>query len=197
MDKFKLLVLDMDGVVNSDQLIHQWFNDKFKELENDDNCYVNDELRLAVRKAFAEQFDHSTELIFPELAKHITTICEKTNCYILWSSSWRRLEKYRKIEDAKDMFNRRGLPGDKLIGYTPQFTRYDDGCRGAEIRSWIMNNELGKVFRAAVVDDRIDAGFLQLKNACFFQTDEYYGITEKHVSDIIKYLNRGIRPTND
>lgn len=187
----KLLVLDMDGVVNSDELIEKWIKDKFNELENDNNCYLGDELRLAVRKSFEETFCHSTELVFPELAEKISKIIQKTGAKILWSSSWRTLEKYEDMEVAKEMFNRRGLPGNALIGYTPTVGMYysSNNCRGSEIKLWINNNTIGAVEKAAVVDDRSDAGWDLPDCARFFPINPYIGITDHDVKKIINYLN--------
>lgn len=180
----------MDGVINSDELISKWFSNKFNELENDGNYYTDDELRLKVRNAFKKEFCDSTELIFPELAKHIVKICNKTNCYILWSSTWRKLEKYQNIEDAKEMFNRRGLPGDRLIAYTPQIgTSWGGFCRGDEISLWIKNNEEYNIIKCAVIDDRLDAGYNLPNNAKYFNINEYCGITKYNTKDIIDYLN--------
>ena len=192
MKNVKLIALDMDGVVNSNIKIRNWFSDKMVELENQGYSYINNELRLEARKAFNEEFDHSTELIFPELAKYIKQIVDKTDCYILWSSSWRTLDKYSDIEIAKDMFNRHDLPGNKLIGYTPQLHFMDQGIRGNQIRTWLYNNtlfEYNDLYKCAVIDDRFDAGEM-LPNKCqFFWIDPNIGITEYETNKIITYLN--------
>lgn len=120
MKKVKIIALDMDGVVNSNELIKKWINDRFKIEEENPNNSTDEDIKLAVRKAYQEEFVHSQELVFSELADKITKICNETNCYILWSSTWRKLTRYQDIEIAKDMFNRRGLPGERLIAYTPQ-----------------------------------------------------------------------------
>ena len=183
--KMKLIALDMDGVVNSNILIRKWFIDKEKELfELNNKQPTNTELR----QAFKTEFKNSTELIFPQLAKYITEICEKTNAYILWTSTWRKLEKYSDINVAKDMFNRHGLPGDKLIGYTPQIGMSWTGhSRGSEIRLWLKNNDLNEeITHCAVIDDRVDAGENLPKNAKFFWIDPNQGISEYETINIIK-----------
>lgn len=186
----KLIVLDMDGVVNSDFLISEWITNKRNELSNKYSDKLSDELRLEVRKAFNDEFDHSTELIFPELAARITKIIDETDAFILWSSTWRKLNKYQDMEVTKDMFNRRGLPGNKLIGYTPQLGMgWDGNCRGSEIALWIKNNIYEKIEKAAVIDDRIDAGYNLPKCAKYFKINEQIGITDYDVEDIINYLN--------
>ena len=184
----KLIALDMDGIVNSNILIRKWFIDKEKELFELTNKQPTD---TELRNAFKEEFKNSTELIFPQLAKYITEICEKTNAYILWTSTWRKLEKYSDINVAKDMFNRHGLPGDKLIGYTPQIGMSWYGrSRGSEIRSWLKNNNLTEeITHCAVIDDRIDAGENLPKNAKFFWIDPNQGISDYETINIINYLN--------
>jgi hypothetical protein len=189
----KVIFLDMDGVVNSDILINEWIANKrqeIKELNNYDGSKDWDKIRIAVKNAFNKEFDHSTELIFPELAGYIKQICDKTDCFIVWSSTWRNLSKYQDIEVAKDMFNRHGLPGDKLIGYTPQLHFMDQGIRGNQIRAWINNNTIGKVTKAAVIDDRFDAGENLPKCAKYFNINPQTGINEFDVEDIINYLNK-------
>lgn len=192
MDNIKIIALDMDGVVNSDHLIYDWLMNKREELKSSyNNDMFSEELRLAVRQAFNDEFDHSTELVFPELASRITKICNETDAYILWSSTWRKLDKYQDIEVAKDMFNRRGLPGNKLIGYTPSIgMSWGGNCRGSEISSWIHNNTVGNIIKCAVIDDRLDAGYNLPSCAKYFQTFCAVGINDYDVEDIINYLNK-------
>lgn len=192
MKNVKLIALDMDGVVNSDIKIRKWFSNKMSELESQGYSYLNNEIRIEARKQFDKEFEHSTELIFPELAAYITQIVNETNCYILWSSSWRNLSKYNDIEVAKKMFNKHNLPGDKLIGYTPQLHFMDQGIRGNQIRSWLYNNkyfDYKDLYKCAVIDDRYDAGDMLPNKAKFFWIDPKQGITEYETKNIINYLN--------
>lgn len=64
----KILFLDMDGVVNSNNEIVKYLDDL---IEN--KCYTKEE----ARKQFNKEFCYYTELIFPIFAKRITDICEK------------------------------------------------------------------------------------------------------------------------
>lgn len=183
--QIKLIALDMDGVVNSDQLIQKWLLQKEKELKK---IYRGDQLRLNLRKEFNKEFSNSTELIFPIFAERITKICNETNCYILWTSTWRKIEKYQDIKVAIDMFNRNGLPGDKLIGYTKGIG-IRGNCRGSQIAAWLRQNKQYNVIKCAVIDDRVDAGYNLPENAKYFNTNPYIGIQEYNVQDIINYLN--------
>lgn len=192
MKNVKLIALDMDGVVNSNDLIQKWIDNKFIELEKQGYTYVNNEIRKELRRQYNIEFDHCTELIFPELAKRISKIEKATDCYILWTSSWRCLTKYYNIDVTKDMFNRHNLPGNKLIGYTQDISRYDDSIRGNLIRCWLKNNtvfDYNDLYKCAVIDDRIDAGEGLPEKCKFFKIDPKYGITEKNTKEIIEYLN--------
>lgn len=176
----KLLVLDMDGSgANSDQLIEKWIKDHEKKYGREKSVEM-----------FKEEFNFSKELIFPEIAKRVNNIVDKTGCKILWSSTWRLLPEYKDIKDAIDMFNRRGLPGDALIGYTPDLGRMS--LRGDEIRMWLYNNKYGPIDyfkRVAVLDDIDDAGMNLPDNCMFFRTKEYSGLTDRIMKNIIEYLN--------
>lgn len=188
--RFKIIALDMDGVVNSSKHISDWIYDKRNEIKKENPTINDDDLFKLTREAYQQEFNHMIELIFPDLAERITRICKETDCYIVWSSTWRKLQEYSNIEIAKEMFNRRGLPGNKLIGYTPQQGMSWEGhCRGNEIRLWINDNVYGEVTKCAVIDDRHDAGYNLPKCAKFFQINDQIGITEDDVEDIIKYLN--------
>jgi len=188
--KFKLLALDMDGVVNSTQLTRNWINSKYEMNKLNFPNLSELQLRDLTEQNFNEFFDYKTELIFPQLAEKITTICEKTNCYILWTSSWRLVPKYNDMEKTKEMFNRNNLPGDRLIGYTPNHEYFwGNSIRSDEIRNWLENNIYGIVEKCAVIDDSSYAGLNLPDNAKFFKTDSEIGITDSHVKNICKYLN--------
>lgn len=182
----KILFLDMDGVVNSDYLIDQWFAKKMKELEGTSHRAISRE----ARELFNIEFSYYDELVFPQLAEKIKNIIEKTQCKIVWSSTWRTLKKYKDIEVAKNMFDRRGLPGDALIGYTPDIKR-KEFCfvpRGREIR--VYSERCGfEIEKAAVIDDVKDAGEGLPENFKFFKTEEQFGITDKIMDEIIGFLS--------
>lgn len=190
MKDIKLIALDMDGVVNSYEHSKKWTLQQYNLERQKDNVSDVDTIRNRVKKKYREQFCDAEQLIFSELAERITKICKETDCYILWSSTWRKLERYKDIQKAREMFNRRGLPGERLISYTPIIGMSWDGhCRGSEISSWIRNNTQYKVIKCAVIDDRYDAGYNLPSNAKFFQIDEYIGITEDDMNQIITYLS--------
>lgn len=173
--KNKILFLDMDGVVNSDVEIIKYMNDLI-----DNKCYTRNE---AVEQ-YKIDFCNMTELIFPVHAKLITKICEETNCNIVWTTTWRLIDEYEDINAAKEMLSRRGIPGERLIDYTPNFICRN---RSSEIKEWLNIN--GKeVTRFAILDDD-DYAKYNTKNGRFFQTSLMNGLTEDIAQDVIKWLN--------
>ena len=193
-DPIKIIILDMDGVVNSNSLIREWIDKKYKEKEKLFSDF--DEIRGEVRKEYAKEFRNMRELVFPELAERITRICNETGAFILWSSTWRNLSEYQNLAVVRNMFKRRGLPEDRFIGYTPDL-KGDRGwsygwgvCRGEEISFWFKNYLTDRKIVGAVIDDRSDAGMGIPEFTKFFQTDEEYGITEEQTQKIISYLNK-------
>ena len=171
----KILFLDMDGVLNSNFLIRRYIH----------NCEMHGMTDDEIRNKYFKEFDHCTELIFPELAKNLNKICDETNCYIVWSSSWRRLSKYKNIENAQQMFNKRNLPGFRLISYTPQ--RMSAISRACNIKDWIETYGK-KVKKFAILDDRTDAKY-NTKRCHYFQTSVEDGLTEKIANNVINWLN--------
>ena len=97
----KILFLDMDGVVNSNNELEKYFSNLQKNGYTKENAF----------KQFQKDFCYSRELIFPVFAKRITTICEKCDCDIVWSTTWRTIREYRNnIEYARKMLIKRGIP---------------------------------------------------------------------------------------
>lgn len=197
----KLIALDMDGVVNSDIAYATYMKNAYKDHYDKLEGLSYDDREAAARKSaalqFKEEFKHDvakkqTELVFPEYAARITRICNETNSMILWTSTWRRIAQYADIKDARDMFNRRGLPGDRLIAYSPDL-KADElrvrTTRGEEITNWISNTSDYDVTKYAVIDDRYDAGSDILPNGKFFWINPYYGITDSDVEGVIEFLN--------
>lgn len=197
----KLIALDMDGVVNSDTHYRKYLQDtidRFKAQFDGIRTHEADvEAVKAAREQFKKDFNHNmsiptTELVFPELAARVSRICQETDSYILWSSTWRRIKQYEDIETARDMFNRRGLPGDRLIDYSPDL-KADEirvrTTRGEEIAHWISNTADYDITKYAVLDDRYDAGDYILDIGRFFWINPYYGITDSDVEGIIEFLN--------
>jgi hypothetical protein len=186
MNDRKIIMLDMDGVINSSELINKWFSEKDAELKE---IYPDDLDRYVyVKKEYAKTFKHCTELIFPELANILHNIIEQTDAYIVWSSTWRNVIPYkRNIECAREMLIRHNIQGDRLIDYTPNSGGDDYYCyRGNEIAAWLEKNSVKK---CAILDDREDAGVGIPDHAKLFLTSAKKGLTEEIAKEVIKYLN--------
>lgn len=171
----KILFLDMDGVVNSNNELEKYFSNLQQNGYTKENAF----------KQFRKDFCYSTELIFPVFAKRITTICEKCDCDIVWSTTWRTIREYRNnIEYARKMLIKRGIPGERLIGYTP-YLPYS--FRHIEISTWLKTYGK-KIKRFAILDDRQDAAY-NTKRGRFFQTTIKDGLTEEITNQVITWLN--------
>lgn len=177
-----VLFLDMDGVLNSNFYISKWFEDKQKYK------YKKEELK----HLFAQQFCHSRQLIFQYHVDLLNQVIKATDLKIIWSSTWRLLECYKNVQDAKKMFNRRNLIGNALIGYTERFystiplkANYQ---RVQQILCFINNNTLNirKQDKIGAVDD-LNLSELQNYGIKFFQTNIYNGLTEKIKNEMLKY----------
>lgn len=186
----KVIMLDMDGVVNSYLEQKAWLTAKWEELKT--LFPDREERHQEVKKAFGKEFCNMTEFVFPKHAALITKICEETDAKIVWSSTWRNIEEYKdKMEFAKDMFNRRDLPGDRLIDVTPDLGADHTLSipRGHEIEMWMQDHP--EVTKCAILDDRRDAGNTSTvkDRTQFFMTEDLYGITPEIAKDVIDYLN--------
>lgn len=188
-----VLFLDMDGVLNCNYLTRKWFDNKYKELESSLEFNTTEEIQKEARKQFSEFTCHYEEYIFPELASLLREVIEAVDLKIIWSSTWRTLKRYKNIEDTRKMFDRRGLIGEALLGYTPEFHfPYDfpNGYRGRmdEIYYFMQHNDLEITFqdRLAVIDDMNMKG-LEKFGIKFFRTDVEFGITKKIRDEMIKY----------
>lgn len=187
----KVIMLDMDGVVNSYIEQHAWLTAKWEELKS--SIPDKEERQQEVKKLFGKEFCNMTEFVCPKHAALLTKICEETDAKIVWSSTWRNIEEYKdKMEFARDMFNRRGLPGDRLIDVTPDLGADHTLSipRGHEIEMWMQDHP--EVTKCAILDDREDAGHTStVKNRTkFFMTEDLYGITPEIADAVVEYLGK-------
>lgn len=181
------LFLDMDNCLNSDFLIEKWKHTAFEKYEKEYSGASAVRLTYKrVHEEFMKEFVNCKELIFPELAERLTNLVRKHDIKIIWSSSWRNLKDYQDIEKAREMFNRRGLPGDALIGYTPnrdnRVSPWED-VRVSEIK-WCKQQKLFGIndkSKLAALDD-LNLSELEDYGIRFFKTEEYTGLT-KEIAD--------------
>lgn len=160
----KILFLDMDGVINSSNFARRYYKKYHKGIGG------------------FEFFD-------PNKVKLVNKICIKTDCKIVWSSTWRNY--FSDLNKCKQCFDNVGLLSDRLIGCTPCFfSGWSQGgrhSRGGEIRSWISGTEYN-LDKCAVLDDGSDAGEFLPTNCKFFQTTNTYGLTKRITDQVIDYL---------
>lgn len=124
----------------------------------------------------------------------INDICDKTNAKIVITSSWRighrgdvlafngyltqYIIEHNYLDHVKDAF-------DKFIGNIVGMTKYIDGVRGDEIKSYM--SEHPEVENYVIIDDDSDMCDYQLFN--FVQTDACEGITERDAKLCVDILN--------
>lgn len=186
-----ILFLDMDGVLNSDDFITQWI-----ESHGDSDASMEQFKRLYFIHDGIEGY------VVPELADRLGTICLRTGCRIVWSSSWR--ENYWTLDpDTGDgrfdwhaiaeLWRAKGLPLQCLIGCTPclDSSRFSYVPRGVEVQSWIdQNSERYNIGRVAILDDNDDAIVgVEYGDARFFQTELEHGLTAGIASEIVEYFS--------
>jgi hypothetical protein len=126
--------------------------------------------------------------------KIINDICDKTNAKIVVTSSWRighrgdvlafngyltqYIIEHNYLDNVQDAF-------DKFINNIVGMTKYIDGVRGDEIKSY-MSEHL-EVENYVILDDDSDMCDYQLFN--FVQTDACEGITERDAKICVDILN--------
>lgn len=158
----KVLFLDVDGVLNSEQTF-------FRSKGEREDSY----------------------LIDPFMALLIARIVEATDCKIVLSSSWRHHpEGVKKVErrvwrvmditptilstrEEREECTKKGLSWATLCE------------RGREIQAWLESHP--EVERYAILDDDSDMLEEQLPN--FFKTSWQQGITEEIADNVIMHLN--------
>lgn len=182
METLKLIFLDIDGVLNSNDFAEWCVTDEGKQFIKDGGHHWVD----------------------PSAVSRIADICDVTGAGIVLSSSWR----YGTIDETKENLKRfRDLSkiSDRLIGITPRL-RMSSSFRGPEIQ-WFLDN-IGqppiepynrfydydffkfakhKQITYCIIDD--DTDMLEEQKNNFVNTDFMVGLTEANKENIIKILN--------
>ena len=169
---YNLIFLDFDGVLNTEH--HQ------RQL-------------LYERKAWQDKYGTCFD---PEAVKQLQTIVDMTHADIVIESSW----KYLGLEAMQDMWKDRQLPG-KVIGITPSAISdnillstdldvLDSSmlhCKGAEIASWLHENNMQEVPYVIIDDEYV---ILESQLPHFILTNPYDGLREELAMRAIGILNR-------
>ena len=167
----KILFLDIDGVINSDEYANEYH--KYKLGLQGYHIWVD-----------------------PKAVERVRRLCEETGAKIILSSSWRSYRLDVTLEDLKRYDGLEPLLP-YLVGVTPA---YMSRCRGREIdnlfEEWSHHIEMGlidkqyenePIERYAIVDDDNDMLEKQLDH--FVQTDWKYGITDDDVNKLKTILS--------
>ena len=174
----KILFLDINGVLNSEEYFQQNDAIRFAEYQS---CVKDSR---SFRESYCWPFGDLSE----SLIKKLNIIIESTDCSIVLSSSWRTLCTLPNLRGwlAQKGFN---YPH-KLIDFT---TTSGSGTRGKEIRKWL--NEHQEVMSYAILDDNSSditgkrAGDFEHPDN-FVETDFAVGLQDAQVSKVIEILNR-------
>ncbi len=156
----KVIFLDIDGVLNSEDLAKRRVADRKKEYDAGLYTFIDE-----------------------KAVKIITDICEKYNVYLVISSSWRG----RTSEETKrDFSNPRYALLHPIVPYiwgsTPKLGFDID--RGFEIEKYLMDNPDIKEY--VILDD--DNDMLECQEDHFIQTNFLHGLTEEHIPEIKRIL---------
>ena len=160
----KILFLDMDGVVNKGtdnaSPYRYRYNDKWSNP--------------------SDRFDLS--YVDPVLAARVSALVADFDLHIVSTSTWRC---GKTIEEFKELLNHRFLPGDRLLGFTPD--KEIEGMTRADEIQYFLLHCAENIERYVILDDEIKANFSTSKGR-FFQTSFYKGYTEKIDARVRKYL---------
>ena len=168
----KIIFLDFDGVLNTEY--HQ------RQLQFEGKIWQD---------KHGASFD-------PEAVKQLQAIVDKTHADIVIESSW----KYLGLEAMQEMWQDRQLPG-RVIGITPSAISdnillstdldvLDSSmlhCKGAEIASWLYDNNIQDAPYAIIDDEYV---ILESQLPHLVLTNPYDGLTEELAMRAIGILNR-------
>lgn len=193
MSGMPVMFLDCDGVLNSDRFIQEWIS-------------VHGDSKESMEEFKSRYFMHDGEpgYVVPGLLERVRSICDITDCRIVWSSSWRE-NYWVQDPDSGDfrfdyagirkLWKAKGLPLDRLLGCTPclNLGRFSYVPRGVEIQEWLNENAAKyNIGRVAIVDDDEDAIVgVEYDGARLFRTQFEEGLTADIADNIIQWLNNG------
>ncbi len=160
----KLLFLDMDGVVN-----------KGSDNAKPDRHKYSDRWSNP-----ADRFD--LYYVDPILAASVSKLVLDFDLQIVSTSTWRC---GKTVEDFRELLSNRFLPGEKLVGFTPN-GEADGMTRADEIRYYLLNCGF-TVERYVILDDEIKANY-STKSGRFFQTSFYKGYTDAIDREVRRFL---------
>ena len=177
----RLIYLDLDGTVN----------------RGSDNCSPN-------RHVYNDRFSRvvpmqsgkgTCELTYvdPELAARVSNLIEDYNLYIVASTTWRL---YYSREEFRELLTLRGLPGERLVGYTPNLYRdstfFGGGCPRRAFMEHAKEEFGWDIEFYIILDDDPSAKYNSEKGRLFL-TDFDKGYDEEIDKEVRKYLDERIK----
>ena len=187
----KILFLDIDGVLNSEQSAYFWR--KFVEKEEDTSIYTPNEqvTEENVKIRLSEEF-------CPIAVSNLHRIVAETGCKIVVSSTWRYGQD---LEMMKEWFKYSPLIRDALIGKTPSLVfkhkmnekDVQDALitvpRGVEIKAWLESHKVNYYNnnQFAIIDDDDDMWPVERN---FFSIEGRVGLTVFNAVEVINFLNK-------
>lgn len=164
----KVIFLDIDGVLNSDNYMHELIDKNVLEYENDVYQFIDE-----------------------NSVKIIVDLCKTYDVKLVITSSWRHFTldstlQYFKTERNKKIHSL--IP--YIIGITPRlyienkFGGYEFLDRGQEIQKYL--NDHGNIKEYVIIDDDTDMLNEQLEHCVF--VDNKHGLTKSHIPEIFNKL---------
>ena len=156
----KIIFLDIDGVLNSNQY---W-----------ESLYKKGQKQYPVRMEFE---------LDPKCLRNLKKIVDETQAKIVVTSTWKRLpERMKKFKRYIPMF------GLSVYDETPCHPEGADN-RGAEIRQYLQEHQ-GEVDKFILIDDDVFPDFNELTEYLVKTNFYKNGLCENHVQEAIERLGR-------
>ena len=125
----------------------------------------------------------------PECAKHLKEIIDRTDSYVVISSTWRY---NRALWQFAALFDAVGIDGSRVLDVTPMSDKkrgslYVSKSRGAEISEWLRHaGSKYRIGRYIVIDDDSD---VQPHEKRWVKTDTYKGLSKENVEEAVRLLS--------
>ena len=183
MEKFKIVFLDIDGVICTEDSIRRAIADWSGLDENDTDLFKKyDKIRKEI--GFFPSFDMENWPFDKNALKNIHELSREKNVRFVISSTWRM---GRTADQLKKLFTMKGMciP---IIDRTPSNNPDCEG-RGNEIKFWLNKPHDFEVESFVIIDDdSFDIEPVFPKN--LVQTDFKDGFTNKHLKQAKEILSR-------
>lgn len=179
-DLYYWLVLDIDGVMNSERTAclyddnHLGWPPRFLYKGDDDGCYEG------------YTVDHCR--FDPVAVRILRRMVEKHDARIVISSTWRQ---YAKLQDFHVMFDLYGWDTRQVIldmtpvgkGHSGNPLAHSYRSRGLEIEFWRQKNE-HRIKDYIILDDSHDMTGPQIDGGHFRPVNPFVGLSEKELRDV-------------